>query len=136
MDINPRTLAIANYIIQMLLLVTVITGTYIARKHQYKIHCGIIRVAAGLQIILSLTIMLPSMLTYLHSGDRGPLFTLEMLIHHSLGVIVILFWIYFNMVVLNVIKIKGRLITPMRTALALWIISILIGSHLFFTTWF
>jgi hypothetical protein len=134
MIINPRTLAFTILIIQILILISILIGAYIAKKHHLKEHCLLIRVAGFLQIVLVIP-MLPSMLGYLNNGGRGLLFNIEMLIHHSLGIIVVLLWIVFNLAMFKVIKIKARLKKPMWIAQVLWIITILIGCHLFYITW-
>jgi hypothetical protein len=83
LDINPRTLAIVNYTIQILLMITIIIGAIAARKQHFQTHCGIIRVAVVLQIVLSLAFMLPYMSAFY---SRGILSTIEMLAHHLSGI--------------------------------------------------
>jgi len=58
-----------------------------------------------------------------------------MLIHHALGLVIIGLWLYINLVVGGILKVKGRLAMPMRIALTLWVLVFLIGIHIYIVIW-
>jgi hypothetical protein len=131
-----RTIVTFNLILQCFLIITVLVAAYLAKfRHQLKIHCLILRIAIPLQVASIAAIMFPAMLGYIHHGDRTQLFNILMLIHHSLGLVVVAIWVYVNLVVQGVIKGFGKLPVVMRLALFLWIIVLLMGIYLYLVTW-
>lgn len=132
MPINPQTLATVNLVVQALLLMTVLAASYLAKiKRQFVRHCRIIRVAVALQLLAIFLIMLPSLLGYLKSP--GLPFRTEMLIHFSLGVLLVSLWSYINLAVMGKVRVVGgRLPVFMRTALTVWVLAFLLGLHLYF----
>ena len=129
---NIKTLAIINLLVQALLLLTVLVSAYLAkRKRQLIRHCKIIRVAVIAQLLAIFLMMLPSMLGYLKTPGQAALQT-EMLVHHGLGVLVILLWVYINLVVMGRVRVVWRLAMFMRAALLIWILVFLLGLHLYF----
>ncbi len=75
--------------------------------------------------------MSPSMFGYLKSPGQTALKT-EMLIHHSLGILLVLLWVYINLAVMGRVRVLGKLAMYMRTALLLWVVAFLLGLHLYF----
>jgi hypothetical protein len=92
-------------------------------------------VAVPVQIIAIAGIMLPSMLGYVRYGQPSDFFNIEIWIHHILGLAVIALWIYINLVFRRIIKIRSRLVIPMRLAFALWVIVLVMGLHLYVLIW-
>ena len=136
MHISETSIVKINLVLQCLLLLFVIYGGYLAKiRHQYKIHCRILRIATVLQIISIAAIMLPAMLGYIHRGDRNSLFNTAMWIHHILGLLVVALWVYINLVFQGVIKGFVKLAIPMRLAFFLWIIVLMLGIYLYLVTW-
>ncbi|MFC1964670.1 hypothetical protein ACFLWG_01520 [Chloroflexota bacterium] len=135
MFIDVRILAITNLIVQLLLIIIISVAAYLAKKRQLKIHCTIMMVAVPVQIIAIVSVMLPSMLGYVRYGQPGSLFNIEIWIHHILGLAVIALWIYINLVFRRVIKIRGRLVIPMRLAFVLWLLVLVMGLHLYVVIW-
>jgi uncharacterized membrane protein YozB (DUF420 family) len=135
MDIDLRVFAPINLAFQVLLLVTILIAAYLAKRRSLKKHCAIMRVALPLEIISVFLVMLPSMLGYVRAGRPGSALSIEIWIHHALGLVVIALWIYVNLVVLRIIKTRRRLIIPMRLALASWLITIIMGIHLYIVIW-
>ncbi len=135
MAIDVRILVIANLVIQLLLIIIVSVAAYLAKKRQLKNHCTIMMVALPVQIIAIAGVMLPSMLGYIRYGQLGSFFNIEMWIHHILGLVVIALWIYINLVIRGVIKIRGRLVIPMRLAFVLWLLVLVMGLHLYVVIW-
>ena len=135
MIFDVKTQAMVNLTIQVLLIMMVSGAVYLAKKRNLGKHCIIMRVAVLLQIIAIAGVMLPSMLGYIEHGQRNILFNIEILVHHTLGLGVTMIWIYINLVFLGVMRIRGRLVTAMRLALASWILAIIIGIHMYLVIW-
>lgn len=136
MHIDEKFLVAANLYLQCALLVVVIIAGYMAKfRHRLKEHCLILRLAVVLQIVSIAFIMLPAMLGYLHRNNRSELFNILMLVHHILGLIVIIIWVYINLVVQGIMRPVGKLTTAMRSAFFLWITVLLIGIYLYLVTW-
>lgn len=131
MIFDIKTLATINLLLQALLLGTVLVAAYLAKiKRQLIRHCNIIRVAVVIQLLIILFGMLPSMLGYLKTPGQAA-FRAEMLVHHSLGILLVLLWVYINLAVMGRVRVVGRLAMFMRTALLVWGVSFLLGLHLY-----
>lgn len=135
MDLDIKTLAVANLSVQVSLIIVVFIAAFMARKSAFKKHCTIMRVLLPLQIISIVGVMLPSMLGYLENERPAVLFNIEMLIHHTLGLAVVALWVYVNLALRGVIKTWGRMVIAMRLAFALWVLTFLIGLHLYLVIW-
>jgi putative membrane protein len=131
-----KTLALIDLIFQILLMAMVFGAAYLAKKKKdFRKHCIILRIAIPLQVIAIAGIMLPSMLGYIRLGQRGLLFNIEMLTHHTLGLVVILMWVYINLVFTGIVKTRGVPVIAMRVALILWVLTLLMGLHTFILLW-
>ncbi len=135
MALDVETLAVVNLSVQVSLIIVVFIAAFMARKSDFKKHCTIMRVLLPLQIISIAGVMLPSMLGYLENEQPGIFFNIEMLIHHTLGLAVVALWVYVNLALRGVIKMWGRLVLAMRLAFALWVLTFLIGLHLYLLIW-
>ncbi len=135
MVFDVKTQAMINLAIQVLLIMTVSGAVFLAKKRNLGKHCAVLRVAVPLQIIAIAVVMLPSMLGYIENEYRGRFFNIEMLVHHTLGLIVIAIWIYINLVFAGVMRMRGRLATAMKLALASWILALIIGIHMYLLIW-
>jgi len=131
MMFNIRTLATINILVQGLLLIAVLISVFLARKGLLKKHCTVMRVAVVLQLFTIFSLMLPAMLGYLkHPGHEA--FQIEMLIHHGLGALVVLIWIYINLAVSRRVRTAGPLTAYMWSAFAIWSAAFLLGLYLYF----
>ncbi len=135
MALDVETLAVANLSVQVSLIIVVFIAAFMARKSDFKRHCTIMRVLLPLQIISIAGVMLPSLLGYLENEQPGIFFNIEMLIHHTLGLAVVALWVYVNLVLTGVMMMWGRLVVAMRLAFALWVLTFLIGLHLYLVIW-
>jgi len=135
MVFDVKTQAMINLTVQVLLIMSVSGAVFLVKKRNLGKHCVVMRVAVLLQIIAIASVMLPSMLGYIENEQRSIFFNMEMLVHHTLGLIVIAIWIYINLVFAEVMKIRVRLETAMRLALASWILSLIIGLHMYLLIW-
>jgi putative membrane protein len=68
---------------------------------------------------------------YLVHGTPGPFFQAEMLAHHSIGLAIIVLWVYINLIFLKYLRPRFKIRTVMRLALALWALSLVMGFHMF-----
>ncbi len=128
MAIDVRTLALANLSIQILLIIMVSGAVYIAKKKgELTKHCTFMRVLVPVQIIAILTVMLPSLVGYF---AHPPPFTTEILVHHTLGILVVVLWIYINLSFGKPWQPRN-LVLFMRSAFTFWILALLIGLHLY-----
>lgn len=135
MVFDIKTQVMVNLTIQVLLIMTVSGAVFLAKKRNPGKHCVVMRIAVLLQIIAIAGVMLPSMLGYIENEHRGAFFNIEMAVHHTLGLTVIVIWIYINLVFAGVMRTRGRLEVAMRLALASWILALIIGLHMYFLIW-
>jgi hypothetical protein len=130
--INAHSIAVANLVIQALLITTMFTAAYLAKiKKKFGVHCKILRIIIPIQILLILTLMLPSTLRIVGNKFTGTLFKTEILIHHSLGVAVVLLWILINLKFKDIIRIKIKLAYLMRITFFLWILVLILGVYIY-----
>ncbi|NJD77198.1 MAG: hypothetical protein FIB08_08920 [Candidatus Methanoperedens sp.] len=135
MVFDVKTQAMVNLTIQVLLIITMSGAVYLAKKRNLGRHCTIMRIAVLLQIIAIASVMLPSMLGYIEYEPLGIFFNFEMGIHHTLGLAVIVIWIYINLVFAGVMRIRVRLVTAMRLTLVSWILALIFGLHMYLLIW-
>ncbi len=131
--IDIRTLAMINVVVQLVLIVLVLGAVYLARRGRVVRHCTIQRGTVLIQIVAILSIMLPSLLGFIQSVPSLPLFYPELLIHHSFGLILVGMWVYINLDVSRRIKQLIKRKTAMRFALGVWVVTIALGLHIYYT---
>jgi putative membrane protein len=136
MAIDIRTLATANLVVQLALIVLVLSAVYLARRGRVKRHCTIVRGAVVVQIIAILVVMLPSLLGYVENVPPIPFLYLELLVHHILGLVLIAIFIYVNLEVEHVIRPVVKRKNVMRTALVVWLIAIALGINIYLTVYY
>ena len=107
----------------------------LARRRRLKRHCLVMRVTVGVEVVLIAALMAPSLAAYLRNWNGWAWFTAEIVIHHILGVIAVLLFIFFNLVTTRVVSIRWRLRPFMWTAFALWIVVLAMGIHLYWYIW-
>ena len=134
MIFDVKTLATINLIAQAIILITVLVAVFLARRKQFMRHCNIVRVAVAVQLLSIFLIMLPVMLGYI-KNPRQTAFQTEMLAHHSLGVLVILLWVYINLAFMGRVRLLGKLAIFMRSALSIWVLAFLFGLYLYVQTY-
>jgi hypothetical protein len=129
------SLALTNTILQVLLIVAALIAFGLARTRRFKRHCLTMRISVAVQVILIGALMAPSMAAYLRNWAGWSWFMAEILIHHVLGAIVVLLFIYFNLAFEGVVRSPRRLRPYMRSALVLWLASLALGLHLYVYIW-
>ncbi len=131
MPLDVKTIAEINLGIQLLLTLILIGAVYLARNKKFGSHCKVMRITVPVQILAILAIMLPSMNGYLVHGTPNPIFRAEMLAHHSIGLAIVVLWVYINLVLLKYLRPRFKLRNVMRLALSLWVLSLVMGFHMF-----
>ncbi len=130
MVFDVKTLALANLGIQIFLIVFVFCAVYFVKKGNPLKHCTMVRIAVPLQILAIIAVMLPSLLGYIKIEPFG-IFNAELLLHHTLGLLVVVLWIYINLAFGNIIRMPANFRTFMRTALCLWILALVLGLYIY-----
>lgn len=128
-------LALANLIIQMVLILAATIGAIVAKRHSFRRHCLIMRTAIAVQILAIAIVMAPSLAGYVGSWPGWSWFTTLIVVHHTLGAIVILLFIYINLAFTGVVKAPRRYRPFMQTAFTLWVISLAMGVYLYWYIW-
>lgn len=127
MVFDIKTLAMANLAVQVLLLLAVFAAAYLAKKRQLTRHCTIMRILIPVQIMAVAAVMFPSLLSYSESVGVN----VEMLVHHTIGVLVIALWIYVNLAFGQVISMPRNFRAVMRSAFVLWMVAFVLGLHMY-----
>jgi hypothetical protein len=130
-----RGLALANLVLQVLLIASTLAAVWQARRMRLKRHCLVMRFTVGVEVILIAALMAPSMASYIGSWSGWSWFTTLLVVHHALGVIAVLLFIFFNLAVGRVIKYPGRLRPFMWTAFGLWVVVLAMGAYLYWYIW-
>jgi hypothetical protein len=130
-----KGLATFNLIVQAILIVAALAGASLAWRHKFGRHCLFMRAAIGAQILVIGIIMAPQLARYLSHWHGFSAFTLEIIIHHVFGLIVLGLWIYINLAFTGVVKAPRRYTWFMRSALTSWLIALGFGIYLYWYIW-
>jgi putative membrane protein len=106
-------------------------AVFLAKKKNFQKHCLVLRLAVTAQILAVLALMSPAMVAILVPGRPNGLFQAEVLLHHGLGLAVVLLWIYINLVYLGRLKARLALRWAMQVAAGLWVASLILGFHIY-----
>jgi uncharacterized membrane protein YozB (DUF420 family) len=131
MAFDVRTIAEINLAVQILLTLAMIGAVYMVKDKQFGRHCAAMRIAVLVQILAIIAVMQPSMNGYLARGAPSPFFQAEMQVHHFIGLAIVVLWVYINLVFLRHLQSKFGIKAIMRIAMALWMLSLVIGIHMF-----
>jgi hypothetical protein len=126
-----RTLQLINLWGQLALAVGLAVAFYLARKRKLKIHCLLMRIFVPLQLLASAGFMFRSLVGYVKTPPSKLLLLPEMLLHHSLGVVVVLVFVWVNLGFAWGPRYRRALKPLMRIALACWVVTLLLGLHIF-----
>jgi hypothetical protein len=130
-----RNVALFNLAVQVILIAGVFAGAFVARRRKFGRHCLIMRVLMGAQILLIGIIMAPQLARYTSNWSGFSMFTVELLVHHALGVVALALWVYVNLAITGVVRAPRRYIWFMRSALVSWVASLGLGTYLFWYIW-
>jgi len=131
MPLDYQTLVASNLILQLILAAALALAVFLAKKKSFQRHCLVLRLAVMAQILAILALMSPAMVQILEPGRPNGIFQAEVLLHHALGLAVVLLWIYINLVYLG--RLKARLATrrAMQVAAGFWVASFILGFHIY-----
>ena len=121
----------SNLILQLILAAALGFAVFLAKKKNFQKHCLVLRLAVTAQILAVLALMSPAMVAILVPGRSYGLFQAEVLLHHGLGLAVVLLWIYINLVYLGRLKARLALRWAMQAAAGLWVASLILGFHIY-----
>ena len=130
-----KALISINLIIQFALLLVLLIAAYLAKKGRFTKHCLIMRIAIIVQLLAIFIVMLPEMLGYVQTLSPTAFLSIEMWVHHLLGLAVVAIFIYINLVMMGKITIKVRLRSIMRLAFGLWFLALVSGIHIYVSIW-
>jgi hypothetical protein len=131
MPLDYQTLVASNLILQLILAAALGFAVFLAKKKNFQKHCLVLRLAVTAQILAVLALMSPAMALILVPGRPNGLFQVEVLLHHGLGLAVVLLWIYINLVYLGRLKARLALQRAMQAAAGLWVASLILGFHIY-----
>ncbi len=131
MAFNIENPAFINLSVQFLLILLLNYATFLAKKRDLHKHCTIIRITAFIQIAAIVAVMWGPMLGYLGNDTQDILFNMELLIHHSLGILLITLFIYINFVFLKITRSRGNLRNIMKAAYIIWTFTFILGLHIY-----
>jgi hypothetical protein len=129
------TWALVNTTLQVALVLAACVAFGLAKKKRLKVHCLVMRISVAVEIVLIAALMVPSSAAYLRAWGGWSWFTTELIIHHILGILVILLFIFFNLVMTGAVKFRHRLLPYMQTAFVLWVATLAVGVHLYWHIW-
>ena len=165
MAFDIQSIALINFAVQWLLVILVLAAVFLAKRvkrgieleaygrrydlmspwslyyfqeetrGRFRKHFALMRVAVPVEILAVLGLILPSMSGFLEKERYGLVFTAELLVHHGLGLLVIILWVYINLVSMGVIGTRRGFRMAMRYAFALWLLTFAIGMHLYYSIW-
>lgn len=128
-------LALANLIVQVLLIAGALGGAFLGTRRHFRRHCLTMRILVAVQIVTIVVIMAPSLAGYLNNWGGFSWFTAEIIIHHVLGLVVLAFWVFINLAFMGIVKTPRRFRRFMWTTLAVWLVSLATGIHLYAYIW-
>jgi putative membrane protein len=131
MPLDYQTTVSLNLALQLILAATLCAAVFLAKKKRFQRHCLVLRLAVAAQIFAILALMSPVMGTIVEPGRPNGLFQAEVLLHHGLGLVVVLLWIYINLVYLGRLKARLAPKLAMQAAAGLWVVSFILGFHIY-----
>jgi len=121
-----------NLALQILLALALAAAIHLARKKRFRKHCALVRVLMIVQILAVLAVMLPAMSVYGEAQPLGPLFRAEVYGHHVLGLAAMALWAYVNLAYLHLFSPRLPLKMAMRLTAGSWMLSLLLGLHIYY----
>jgi len=127
MLLDYQTLVTLNFILQLILAAALAFAVLLAKKKNFQKHCLVLRLAVPAQIPAILLLMSPAMGQILETGQPNGLFQAAVLLHHALGLAVIVLWTYINLVYMG--RLRARLATrlAMQAAAGCWVACLILG---------
>src|SRR5690606_15958302 len=127
MPIEHETVVSLNLILQLALFIALIYALLLARRREFKRHCLMLRMAFAAQILAILLLMSPAMGILLEQERPTSFLVAEIFLHHALGLAVIPFFIYINLVYEKRLSPRFSMRSAMQVAAGMWVASLLMG---------
>jgi putative membrane protein len=131
MPLDYQTLVASNLILQLILAIALAFAIFLAKKKSFQRHCLVLRLAVLAQILAIVVLMSPALGQILEPGRPNGLFQAEVLLHHGLGLAVVLLWIYINLVYLGRLRARIAQKSAMQAAAGFWVASLIFGFHIY-----
>ena len=122
------------FILQAVLVVVLVAAAVLAKKKLLKQHCFVMRLAVVVQLFIIVRGMFPSLVSHLRAGLPPDWFFAEMVGHALVGLSIVSIWVFVNLAYTGVIKVRWRLVWPMRAAFGLWLLNFALGAHMYLFT--
>lgn len=125
-----------NLVAQVVLATLVLRAVRFARRRKLGTHCRAMSVAASGQIAAMVVVMAPALIGFIGSPPSRGWFLIEIAVHHSAGLLVLLFWGYVRLGFRGRLPLRmHNLRAFMRTAAVLWALALALGLHMFVYIW-
>jgi len=131
MLLDYQTLVASNIALQLILGTALVFAIFLTKKKNFQKHCLVLRLAVIAQILAILALMSPAMGQILEPGRPDGFFRAEVLVHHALGLAVVLLWTYINLAYLRRWKARIPPKRAMQAAASFWVASIILGFHIY-----
>ena len=132
MPLEHETVVSLNLILQLALCIALVYALLLARRREFKRHCLMLRMAFAAQILAILLLMSPAMGILLEPERPTSFLVAEIFLHHALGLAVIPFFIYINLVYEKRLSPRFSMRSAMQAAAGMWVASLLMGFHIYF----
>jgi putative membrane protein len=119
-----------NFAIQTALMLGLGYSYYLSSRKKMKLHCLVLRVLTGVLFFSILVVMTPVLLN-IEPENLLDIRVIETMLHHTLGLVVLIIFVFVNLVSTGVIKYRRRLRDSMRVATYCWVATYVIGLHMY-----
>jgi uncharacterized membrane protein YozB (DUF420 family) len=124
-----------NLVAQMVLMLVLLVGGWLAHKRKLGPHCLVMRTAIVIQLLLIGIIMAPQVGRYYANWSGFSGFTTELIVHHAFGSVAMVLAVYINLAFAGIIKKPRHFARVMRATFLAWAVSLALGIHLFWYLW-
>lgn len=131
MSLVYQSIVTINLALQLVLVAALGFAVFLAKRRSFQRHCFVLRLAVVAQIVSVMAVMSPAMVGILEPGRPNGLFQAEVLLHHILGLAVIMLWVYINLVFLGILKARIAFRKAMQATAGIWVGSFILGLHIY-----
>jgi len=123
--------ALVNLIIQIVVGIVGFAAVVVARKRKVRRHCLLMRASVAVLIVTTVVSMTSPFVDFVRETPPLALFYPEMVVHHTLGLALIVLFIYINLSYTGVIKATRGFKAAMWSAASSWLATLVLGIHLY-----
>jgi hypothetical protein len=117
---------VTNLIVQIaLVLILILGGLTLAKRRKLQLHGNIMRIAVVVGVLMTLTVMLPSLISVIEISSAFPSLAMVSIVHGIFGILAGV------IAIVLVFKKFGTVKNWMRIIFSLWIITFLLGILVF-----